>query len=312
MIQQAMSNLKNLHFGGASSVIDPELQNTVYDIIIACCQQDILNDITVQSTFLDSYQTWIRNSKLNQLHGLDSFPVAAYANGTTEGFDKFMLKNRQRRFRCFRGEYMYHPAAWRNYFPGWCRIEDEPLDVNDAVIISMPFSDTGDIHPETMSVLDQCDSLGIPVLIDSAFFGICHGIKFNYDRQCITDITFSLSKSFPVANLRIGMRLTKQDDDDTLMIHNKTNYNNRMGAGVGAQLLEKYSADYNVHTWQGIQEKFCREIDVSPSKSVIFGLGGENFIKYNRGGTSNRLCFSRYLYQGRLPNDRHRSHNQQI
>jgi hypothetical protein len=169
----------------------------------------------------------------------------------------------------------------------------------------MPFSDTGEIHSETMSVLDQCDQLGIPVLIDSAFFGICRDIEFNYNRPCITDITFSLSKTFPVANLRIGMRLTRNDDDDTLLVHNKTNYNNRLGAGVGLALLQQYSPDYNVNTWKSTQEKFCLELGVAPSKSVIFGLGGEEFYKYNRGGTFNRLCFSKYLHQGRFPNDRY-------
>lgn len=305
MMQPAMANLKTLAFGGAGPVVDPDLKTVVYDIIQDCCDQDILNDLTVQPRFLDCYQQWVRNSRGNSLQGLDQFPVAAYANGTTEGFDKFMLRNHGRRFRCFRGEYMYHPAAWRNYFPEWCRIEDAPLAENDAVVISMPFSDTGEIHLDTLSVLDQCDRLGIPVLIDSAFFGICHDIEFDYDRPCITDITFSLSKTFPVANLRIGMRLTRKDDDDSLMVHNKTNYNNRLSAGVGLGLLKQYSADYNVEKWKSRQEIFCQELGAIPSRSVIFGLGGPEFLKYNRGGPSNRLCFSRYLYQGHLPDDRH-------
>lgn len=305
MNQTAMANLKILAFGGAGPVVDPDLKTVVYDIIRICCDQDILDDLTVQPRFLDCYQQWIRDSQGNRLQGLDQFRVAAYANGTTEGFDKFMLRNHHRRFRCFRGEYMYHPASWRNYFPEWCRIEDAPLEKNDAVVMSMPFSDTGEIHPDSLSVLDQCDVLGIPVLIDSAFFGICHDIEFNYDRDCITDITFSLSKTFPVANLRIGMRLTREDDDDGLMVHNKTNYNNRLGAGVGLALMQKYTADYNVGKWKSQQEIFCQDLGVMPSRSVIFGLGGSEFLKYNRGGPSNRLCFSRYLYQGHLPDDRH-------
>jgi histidinol-phosphate/aromatic aminotransferase/cobyric acid decarboxylase-like protein len=152
-------------------------------------------------------------------------------------------------------------------------------------------------------VLNQCDQLGIPVLIDCAFFGICQDIEFNFDRPCITDITFSLSKSFAVANLRIGMRLTRYDDDDSLLVHQITNYNNRLACGVGLELIERYSADYNVETWSAAQAKFCEQIGVTPSKSVVFGLGGEAFSKYNRGGTTNRLCFSKYLYSGILPND---------
>ena len=303
-VQPAMNNLKTLNFGGASSVIDPEMLSIVYDIIFDLANQgQFLQDLEIQNKFLSDYQAWIQASQLNQLSGLDQFPIAAFSNGTTESFDKFYLKNSTRRFRCFRGEYMYHQAAWRNYFPTWKYIEDEPLAAGDAVVISMPFSDTGEIHHESMSVLDQCDALGISVLIDCAFFGICQDIKFNFDRPCISDITFSLSKSFPVANLRIGMRLTRTDDDDSLLVHNKTNYNNRLACAVGVQLLKTCTADYNVNTWRKTQLKFCEQLGVVPSRSVVFGLGGPEFSKYNRGGKTNRLCFAKYLYSGTLPRD---------
>jgi hypothetical protein len=303
MTQPAMNNLKVLNFGGASSAIDPAMTDQVYDIIRQVSDQRVLDDVEIQNNFLAQYQSWIRATKLNRLSGLDQFTVAAFSNGTTEGFDKFYLKNSQRRFRCFRGEYMYHQAAWRNYFPGWKFIDEDPLMPEDAVVISMPFSDTGNVHVDIEATLDRCDRMGIPVLIDCAFFGICQDIEFDFDRECITDITFSLSKSFPVANLRIGMRLTRYDDDDSLLVHHKTNYNNRLACGVGLELLKKYSADYNVLTWQATQSKFCEQLGVTPSRSVIFGLGGEEFSKYNRGGVTNRLCFSKYLQSGILPND---------
>jgi hypothetical protein len=301
--QQAMANLKVLPFGGAGCVADPNMQSQVYDLIKGLADDDVLNDISIQEQYLDRYQIWIRSSRLNELQGLDQFPVAAYANGTSEGFDKFYLKHNRRRFRCFRGEYMYHPASWRNYFPGWKHLDDGPVEANDAVVISMPFSDTGDIHKETLQVLDQCATLSVPVLIDSAFFGICRGIEFNYDHPAITDIAFSLSKSFPVANLRIGMRLTRTDDDDSLLVHNKTNYNNRLGAGVGLELLRRFTPDYNTQTWGSNQLWFCKQLGIRPSKSVIFGLAGPEYSKYNRGGTTNRLCFAKYLRSGNLPND---------
>jgi hypothetical protein len=99
------------------------------------------------------------------------------------------------------------------------------------------------------------------------------------------------------------MRLTRVDDDDSLLVHQKTNYNNRLACGVGSELLKKYSADYNVLTWQATQANFCEQLGVTPSKSVVFGLGGPDFSKYNRGGATNRLCFSKYLQSGILPND---------
>jgi len=300
MSQQAQPNLKSLPYGGASCVINKDLVEEVNNFIKQAAVQNVLENKDIQTQFLSEYQNWIKTSKVNIFSGLDAFTISAFSNGTTEGFDKFMIKNHNKRFRCLRGEYMYHTANYKKFF-NWKFIEDEPLSKNDAVVISVPFSDTGNIHPLTEDILADCDKLNIPVLIDSAFIGICGNIKFNYNRECVTDITFSLSKSFPVANLRIGMRLSKIDNDDGLLIHTKINYNNRISAAVGFQLITKYSADYNYHMYRTAQLRFCEKLSVEASDSVIFGLSNKNFSEYNRGGFSNRLCFSKYLRHGILP-----------
>jgi hypothetical protein len=296
-------HLKTLSYGGASCVIDPDQQNVVYNLISKVVQDRCLDDTTIQDRFLEKYFQWLHNSQLNAFKNLNKFSVKAYSNGTTEGFDKFYLKNSARRFRCFRGEYMYHSASWKLYFPNWKYINDGPIDKNDAVIISLPFSDTGNQHSGMTEVLDTCGQLGVPVLIDCAFVGICQNINFDFDHPAITDITFSLSKSFPVANLRIGMRLTRDDCDDGLLIHNKINYNNRLGAAVGLELISQHSVDWNVEHWRDQQLKFCKQLNIVPSNTVIFGLGDENYQQYNRGGSTNRLCLARYLYNRILPND---------
>jgi len=298
-----LKNLKSKHFGGASSVVDSSMMATTYKLITAACADDSLNDLGIQEEFLTAYKKWITSGELNDLKNLDKFPVAAYSNGTSESFDKFYMKNHEKRFRCFRGEYMYHMATWRNICPAWKYIDEAPLAAGDAVVISLPFSDTGDVHAPTQTVLNQCNVLGIPVLIDCAFMGICSDIEFDFDQPCITDVTFSLSKTFPVANLRIGMRLTRTDDDDSLLVHGKTNYTNRLGAAVGLKLIDAYSVDYNYNMWQPMQEKFCNQLDIAPSKSVIFGIATDKFREYNRGGDTNRLCFAKWLSGGRLPND---------
>jgi hypothetical protein len=298
---EIIKNLKNLPFGGAFPVFDPDLMSKVNDLMHAQSLSDWLNDQNIHSRFLHRYYSWIKSSSLNNLTGLDGFPILAFSNGTSESFDKFYLKNHSRRFRCFRGEYMYHAASWRNYFPGWSWLDDGPIEANDAVVISLPFSDTGNQHPETVNIVEQCNRLGVPVLIDCAYFGICQDIQFDFTPNCITDITFSLSKTFPVRHMRIGMRLTRLDDDDSLLLHHKTAYINRLGAGVGLALLNQYGPDYNCERWGATQQSFCEKMNLEPSQSVIFGLDRKNYAQYNRGGPSNRLCFSRFLYDGELP-----------
>jgi hypothetical protein len=198
---------------------------------------------------------------------------------------------------------MYHSASWKLICPTWQYIEDEPLDKNDAVVISMPFSDTGNQHSLLNDLLDTCDILEIPVLIDCAFVGICQHIDFDFDRSCVTDITFSLSKTFPVSNLRIGMRLTRIDNDDGLLIHNKTNYNNRLGAAVGLDLINQFSVDWNVTHYYSQQTNLCEKLHIVPSNTVIFGISDGRYQQYNRGGTTNRLSLAKWLFSGELPSD---------
>lgn len=295
MIKPAMPNLKHLPYGGAGAVEDPQLSELVRQFTRDAV--DCLEDESVHEKFIAQYRQWILGTRLNDISGLDAFPIAAYSNGTTEAFDKFYLKHHGRRFRCFRGEYMYHAGSWKNYHD-WAYMDQAPLSAGDALVLSMPFSDTGDIHPDTVSTLDLCQHLDVPVLIDCAFFGLCAGIAFDFDHPAVTDLTFSLSKTLPVANLRIGMRLTRQDDDDSLLIYNKTRYVNRLGAGVGLQILDSMDADTNWQRWSPAQRRMCDGLAVTPSKTVIFGLAqGDHFAQYNRGGTTHRLSFHKILHE---------------
>jgi len=298
-----VKNLKQLNYGGASCVLDPSMMQKVYNCIADAASDDCLNNVNIQEQFVNTYFNWIQDTKLNKIHNLAKFFKLSYSNGTSESFDKFYLKNSNKRFRCFRGEYMYHIAAWKKNFTNWCYLDEDAIRSDDAVIMSMPFSDTGDVHPDANKILEQCNMQSVPVLVDCAFVGICSDIEFDFDHDCITDVTFSLSKTFAVANMRIGMRCTKIDDDDSLFVMNKANYTNRLGAAVGLKLIQIHSVDYNFLRWRDQQLTFCRELDITPSKCVVFGLGNTRYQQYNRGMPTNRLCLANYMYQGYLPND---------
>lgn len=303
MNKPTLINLKNLPYGGAQYVPSQEREEFVRHAIRSCA--DSLWLPKLQDEFVVKYRDWIGATKLNTITGLDKFPVSAVTQGTTEAFDKFYLKNSSRRLRYFKGEYMYHQVAGRQYFnsPGTF-IEDEVLDSNDVVVVSLPFSDTGNEHPQMKAMLAECTRLGIPVLLDCAYFGICSGIAFDLNHDCITDVTFSLSKTFPVPHLRIGMRLTRMDDDDALLVTNKTQYVNRLSVAVGLELMQMWNADTIPNLYADTQKQFCKALGVEPSDCVIFGIDTtKKWQQYNRGGSTNRLCFAKYLHEKQLPVD---------
>ena len=124
-----------MDFGSAFAIQDPNTMRILrqqYDFT------DLNNDSIIDE-FVHEYDSWINSGTLNTFTGLEDYKFKCYSNGTTEAFDKFYMRNAKRRFRCFKGEYMYHKLAWRNNFD-WQWLEDSALDKNDAVVISLPFA----------------------------------------------------------------------------------------------------------------------------------------------------------------------------
>jgi hypothetical protein len=282
-------DLRHKPFGNSEAIKDADVL-AVLDYI------NVGQSLQLQSNFCTSYLQWIKSTTLNTFVGLEQFTHTAYSNGTTESFDKFYLKNADKRFRCFKGEYKYHQLSWRDCF-NWAFLEDDALQLGDAVVISLPFSDTGNEHVNMNQVLTECNVLDIPVLIDCAYFGICSNITFDVSHKCITDLTFSLSKTFPVAHARIGMRLTKIDNDDSLFVCDKAGYVNRIGCAIGQALISTFTPDYIVKTYKDKQFEICSLLDITPSNTVLFGLGGPEWNEYNRGCDTNRLGLHKYLTQ---------------
>ena len=301
-IWNTLLKLKNMPFGSVQCIANTELDIEVEQIISKVTTNKCLTNPTILDEFTEAYLAFIKNTKNNRLHGIGDFTARAYSNGTTEAFDKFYLRNKHKRLCYLVGEYMYHIASATAYFSEHAAITDYSMLKNgDALVISYPFADTGNEPADIVTLLEICTNKNIPVLIDCCYFGVCSDIDFYFNYPCVTDITFSLSKNFPVQHLRIGMRLTRIDDDDPLFVYNKNKYVNRIGAAVGLELVKKYNADYNYNTYHKTQQEFCNTLGVNPSKCVFFATSTDKFHDYNRGTHSNRLCFSKYLKSGKLP-----------
>ena len=258
--------------------------------------KNILEDETIEKKFLVKYAKWIQSSKLNNIKNLRKFKFMTFANGSSQVFDYFYAKNRTRRFRAYKGEYAYHFTSWRNHFPNWNYIKNLDIKKNDAVIISMPFSDTGSKHSEMDDLIKICNKLDVPVLVDCCYLAMCKGIEFDFNQKCVKEISFSLSKAFPVSRVRIGMRLSKIDDDDPLFFFQKLGLVNRVGAYIGLKLIEKFGFDYIYKKYFKLQEFYCKKMFLEPSSVVCLATGGKKWKSYNRGNKRNRLCLSR-LYE---------------
>lgn len=232
--------------------------------------------------FKQDFALWLQEHSSNRITGLEQYQPTISA-GTTQAFDSFYFRHRARRFRCFVGEYFYHLKTWISNDVNWSFVTDsDPLVAGDALVISAPFCDTGSMHPDFDSAIAHCNKQGIPVLVDACYYVISGGVELDVTAECIDTVAFSLSKAFPVANLRIGMRYTRSNVFDGQSLHDAINYNNTLSAQIGNLLIRNYGSDYIYNHYREQQLEFCSTVGIEPSDSVLFAVGDYNWNEYNR------------------------------
>ena len=279
-----------MNLRGAKPVVDIEVR-TFIESLNPC--RDLYNK-NIQQEFTENFYNWISSSKLNTLIGLEEFTNRKIVSGTAQAFDHFYWKHKNKIFRLFDGEFMYHAAVLKH--GGKIQKLKYPLNPGNAVIISVPFSDYGIQHPKLNSVLDQCDDLSIPVLLDFAYYPCSKNINVDLSRECIKTITFSISKAFYGAEfLRVGLRLEKEESDDGIDVFNSVEMVNRVSLSIASELIKKYPVDYNWLTYEDAYHKVCKEKNLKTTDCIMFGLGGEEYTEYNRGTEVNRVCISELI-----------------
>ena len=282
-----------MNLRGAKPVVDNFFKDYISKID---CSADLYNE-NLPQIFTDNFYNWISSSELNTLLGLDCFPSKRLVCGTAQAFDHFYLKHKDRRFRFYKGEFMYHSACLKHGFK-WEYIEDARLHNNDAVIISVPFSDAGTQIPMD-NLLYNCYGMDIPVLLDFAYYPCTKNINLDLEKfSAVETITFSISKAFYGAEfLRVGMRLQREDNDDGIDVFNSVEMINRVPLSIANNLVQNFSIDHNWENYGKIYSEVCAENNLEETDCIMFGQGGEEYAENNRGGKYNRVTVSDLIGQ---------------
>jgi hypothetical protein len=281
-----------LSVNGAQPVVDFKVKNFIETLN---CSADLFN-INLKHEFVNNFVEWIESSRNNKLSGLANFNYKTVVAGTAQTFDHFYWQHKKKRFRFFCGEFMYHSAFLKNG-GDWCFLEDARLDKNDALIISVPFSDSGSQRNDMDFFLHNCTALNIPVLLDFAYYPCAKNINIDLDcYPCVETVTFSISKAFYGAEyLRAGIRLQRINNDDGIDVLNHVNMINRVSLSIANSLIKTYTVDHNWNEYSMIYEKVCKDLNLTQTDCIMFGLGGEEYQRLNRGGAHNRVCISEYI-----------------
>ena len=281
--ESVLPPLRDKPYGGAWSIHDSESIAFI---------ESIDRKEGNRQRFLDEYGQWFVNNK--DFKGIEQYKHVDFSAGTTETFGQFYYQHINKRLRLLKGEYFYHWLMARNYFKSSLVIGDEPLRSGDVVVMSCPFADTGNIPDDFYKILEQCEDLQIPVMLDLAYINVSNISELDLTYKCIHTITTSLSKVFPVETHRIGIRLRRDFYDDGLFAYNQNDYVNLYSAHVGHELIKRFDNNWLYDKYRSQQAETCAELGVKPTSCVIFGIGQKgNYDEYNRGGKTNRLCFSK-------------------
>jgi len=266
--------------------------------------QSSLNHDTVKNDYFKTFKEWMFST--HNVQGHEQYDQICYTHGTTETFSQFYIRYRNaKRLRIKKGDYFYHSMMQKLWYSDrFAWLDEDEIREGDVVAVSVPFSQTGDVPANLENILNECDKKSVPVLLDMAYLNIAKGLDINLNHTCIEYIASSLSKVFPLELSRVGIRLQKKKFEDQLYVINEDGYNyiNLQNCYVATKLMQQFPADYIYDKYLPKQKQYCEELDIVPSKCVIFGLDyKEQHTQYKRRDDDKeaRLCFSR-VWDGRM------------
>ena len=214
--------------------------------------------------YLEAFHHWIHNSQLNNLKGLDSFPHKDICIGVTHSLDDLHICYGDR-LVALEKEYKYH---WR-IKPQMKMKKEEELSKGDVLILSLPFCNTGNIHFNMDSILEICLKNHVPLHIDSAWFGACRDICFDYSHPSIQSVSFSLSKGLGLGQHRAGIRYSRERLPGPVTVTNDFRFYIESSLWIGLKFMQKFSPDYLQNKYCDIYKEVCKNLDLKPSSTIF-------------------------------------------
>lgn len=231
------------------------------------------NYFDIYDEYIETIANWICSTKNNNITGLESFAVKDVVIGTTQTFDEAYYTYRNRQLRVFSNEYSYHK---RNVLVKTLNDENNnyvPLEKNDWVLISLPFSGNGNIALYYEILLKDAEEKNIPVIVDCAWFGTCRNINFDFSSPVIKAVTFSLSKGIGLGNMRTGIRFSNYD---TGSIKQQNDYKHLVFSNmqIGIWQMNKFGPDYITNKYLNAYKKMCKDLKLQ--QTLCIHVAGNN------------------------------------
>lgn len=248
------------------------LSDDVIEQLIQDVQNGNLDRDTTDSVY-DNFkiecEQWIINSKLNILSGLDTFKRKDIIIGCTQFIDTQYMKGP---VQVLKHDYKYHERLNNKHIID----HYSHMRFDTPLILATPFPSTGDVHNDIDTILKIAIDRNCPVHIDGAWITCSQNINFNFDHPAIKSVGISLSKGLGLGWNRIGLRWSKETENDAITIMNDFNMNNRALAMIGLHFIRNLPTDYLWNTHRDRYHRVCKELDLTPTNSVYLAMQNGN------------------------------------
>lgn len=241
---------------------DSRIEKEIQQILHGQWSHDITN--TVYDDFKAECESWIFDSRLNVLTGIDTFARKDIIIGCTQFIDTLYM---QGPVQVLTNDYRYHQRLNHAFFKDvGSLIPDIPL------IVAMPFPSMGAIHTDMEEILHEATLKNIPVHIDGAWITCCRNITFDFDHPSIKSVGISLSKGLGLGWNRVGLRWTKDLKPDAVTIMNDFNMNCRVLSKIGLHFVRKFPTDYLWKQYGHLNARVCDDFGLQQTNSIYLAL----------------------------------------
>ena len=241
--------------------------------------------------FKNNYIDMIKEYKHSKLLGLDDFKDTVVTDGVTGAFLDWYIQYGIENLVVLQGEYPFHE---RNGI----KVVDNYTDIQkgQTLILSTPFSATGNMHNDYYSIMEWCNSNSINVLIDAAYLNISGIGEVPISQKCVKSVATSLSKVYNTGMNKIGLKLNKERTQSPYKQLNDWSYVNHHSINLHNKIMKKFNLSYIYDNYKDKQIDLCTELDILASSTVIFGVSTDDKWKeFNRSNLINRMCISKEL-----------------
>jgi len=250
-----------------SPLSDNVIESLITDVMSGKIDKDISDK--VYDDFKKEAEEWILGSALNNLKGLETFAKKDIIIGCTQFIDTLYMKGD---VQVLKHDYKYHERLNnKNIIDHYSH-----LLANTPLILANPFPSTGAVHKDINNILSTALDRNCPVHIDGAWITCCKDINFDFNHPAIKSVGISLSKGLGLGWNRIGLRWSKETDNDAISIMNDFRMNNRALAIIGLHFIRNLPTDYLWTKHRDQYYKVCKDFNLEPTNSIYLALKNNN------------------------------------